>query len=111
MFTHILVPLDGSALAECVFPHVSAMAQAAGARISLIHVTEHSGDRVPAIDPLDWHMIKAEAEAYMNGVSIRLKEAGLQVASYLEEGHVAECIIKFAHQNDVDLIVLSSHGR
>ncbi|MDI6769658.1 MAG: universal stress protein [Anaerolineales bacterium] len=111
MFKHILVPLDGSVLAECVFPHVSAMAQAAEARISLIHVLESSRAHAPAIDPLDWHMVKATAEAYLNETSVRLKTAGLQVESYLVEGQVTECIIKFAHQNDVDLIVLSSHGR
>jgi len=113
MFDHILVPLDGSSLAECVLPHVIAIANAFDARITLLRVLEHP--RVPAlsqsIDPLEWQLFKSEAEAYLNGVKTRLQDFGLQSRSALKEGQAAESIIDFAYRSDIDLIILSSHGQ
>jgi nucleotide-binding universal stress UspA family protein len=40
MINHILVPLDGSTLAECVLPHVAAIAPVTNARITLLHVLQ-----------------------------------------------------------------------
>jgi len=113
MFEHILVPLDGSALAECVLPHVIAVAQAFGAQVTLLRVLErgHTAGRTQSVDPLGWHIRKAEAEASLGGVRTRLQEVGLRAQSALLEGQAAERIIEFAYENGVDLIILSSHGR
>ena len=113
MFDHILVPLDGSSLAECVLPHVVAMAEAFGSRVTLLRVLERNhGNRLTAfVDAWDWHARRAEAQAYLSGVSSRLLEAGLKVESVLLEGRAAEDIIRFAHEQQAKLIVLSSHGR
>jgi nucleotide-binding universal stress UspA family protein len=113
MFDHILVPLDGSSLAECVLPHVVAVAQAFGAQVTLLSVLERDGTagRVRSVDPLGWHIRKAEAEASLEGVRTRLQEVGLRAQSALLEGQAAERIIEFAYENSVDLIILSSHGR
>jgi nucleotide-binding universal stress UspA family protein len=40
MIKHILVPLDGSSLSECVLPHVAALARISGAAITLLQVLE-----------------------------------------------------------------------
>ena len=113
MFDHILVPLDGSSLAECVLPHSVAVAQAFGARVTLVRVLEppHAANRIRPVDPLDWHISKAEAGAYRDGLTARLQEAGLRTENTLVEGHAAERIIEFAYGHDVNLIILSSHGR
>ena len=67
MINHILVPLDGSALAECVLPHVKAIAPVTNARVTLIYILEHPDNRngSPPIDPLGWHMQKQEAQKYL----------------------------------------------
>ncbi len=113
MFNHILVPLDGSTLAEGVFPHVIAIATAMNARITLMHVLERSqgknGD-LP-IDPVGWHMQKQESQLYMEKTAEQLQEAGLGTTYTIVEGNPAESIIEYARNNDVDLIVLSTHGR
>ena len=113
MFDHILVPLDGSALAECVLPHVVAVAQAFGSQVTLLGVLERgdTAGRVQSVDPLGWHIRKAEAEASLEGVRTRLQNVGLRVQSALLEGQAAERIIEYAYENGVDLIILSSHGR
>lgn len=113
MINHILVPLDGSALAECVLPHVQAVASAFAARVTLLHVLELSRIKAEqrAIDPLDWHLKKREAEVYLDDIATRLRAANLQVNQEMMEGLSADCIIEFANNNDVDLITLSTHGR
>jgi len=113
MFDHVLVPLDGSPLAECVLPHTVAVAQAFGAQVTLLRVLErtHVAGRPGPVDPLDWHISKAEAGAYLDGVTARLRKAGLQAENTLLEGQASERIIEFARGHDVNLIILSSHGR
>lgn len=113
MINHILVPLDGSALAECVLPHVVAIAPATKARITLIHVLEHSENRngSPPIDPVGWHMQKQESQAYLEKQVQQMQADGLDASHVILEGNSAESIIDFAHANQVDLIALSTHGR
>jgi nucleotide-binding universal stress UspA family protein len=113
MFNRILVPLDGSSLAECVLPHVVAFAKVFDAEVTLLKVLEppHSPTIAQAIDPVEWELIRVEADTYLSEVAARLKSSGLKVKSCHEEGQAAEHMIEFAHQNNIDLIVLSSHGR
>jgi len=113
VINHILVPLDGSALAECVLPHVMAISPATNARVTLAHVLEHTHreGRTPAVDPVDWHLQKHELEMYLDQVADRLQKSGLSVEHTILEGNPAESVIEFARNNKVDLIALSTHGR
>jgi nucleotide-binding universal stress UspA family protein len=113
VFEHILVPLDGSALAESVLPHVVGMARALEADVTLLRAVERVAEEEESetVDPLGWHMRKSEAEAYLDEVAIHLRETDVQVEVVMREGKAAQRIIEFAHSEDVDLIILSSHGR
>ena len=113
MFTHILVPLDGSTLAESVFPHVIAIGTAMNARVTLMHVLERSQSKNgnSPIDPVGWHMQKQESQSYMEKSAERLQDSGLGTTYTIVEGNPAESIIEYARNNEVDLIILSTHGR
>jgi nucleotide-binding universal stress UspA family protein len=113
VINHILVPLDGSALAECVLPHIEAIAPVTSARITVIHVLENPDNREGGfpIDPMGWHMQKQEAQAYLEKIIARLQALGLSAEYIIMEGKSAESIIEVAHTNGVDLIALSTHGR
>ena len=113
MFEHILIPLDGSSLAECVLPHGLAMAGALGARATILQVVEQpkAAGRMRAIDPLEWHYSEAQAGAYLQEVGERLRQAGLPTAQALLQGDAAERVIDHAQAEGADLILLSSHGR
>ena len=113
MIQHILAPLDGSNLAECTLPHTQAVATAFSGRVTLLHILEvpHLKGSERAIDPLDWHLKKRAAEAYLDHIAARLRENNLQVEKVIMEGLPAECVIDFAKRNEVDLIVLSTHGQ
>jgi nucleotide-binding universal stress UspA family protein len=113
VLNHILVPLDGSTLAECVLPHVTAIAPVTHARITLLHVLQQTqeGGGTPAVDPVDWHLKKQNVEKYLEGIVNRLSEAGiLGVEPVILEGNPAGSVIDFARSNNVDLIALSTHG-
>ncbi|MEA4908170.1 MAG: universal stress protein [Chloroflexi bacterium] len=112
MFNRILVPLDGSPLAECVIPHLLAVAKAYSSEVLLLQVLDPSGPMYQddVIDPFEWQIRKAEAETYLRGIAIQVSEAGLKVGKEVLEGKAAEVIINDAHLKEVDLILLSSHG-
>jgi nucleotide-binding universal stress UspA family protein len=113
MFEHILVPLDGSALAERVLPHVVAIARTFDARVTLLRTVEgeQGADSQCTIDPLNWEIRKSEAQAYLEETAQSLDEIGLPVDQALLEGDAAERIIDYAGAHEVDLIVISSHGQ
>lgn len=113
MFKRILVPLDGSKLAECVLPHLVAIAQIGEPEVLLLRVLEPFGvtARMRLIDPVDWQIRKAEAESYLNGIAESLQNADLRVSTQHSDGRPAEQILETAHSWDADLILMSSHGQ
>jgi len=113
MFNHILVPLDGSSFAERALPHAVSLAQAFEASITLLRVIEEpqTNGHIEPVDPLDWHMFKAEGEAYLDALVSPLREAGLRAERILLEGQPAQSIVEFVRSHNVDLIVASSHGK
>jgi nucleotide-binding universal stress UspA family protein len=114
LINHILVPLDGSTLAECVLPHISAIAPVTNARVTLVHVMEplQTSGAGPAVDPVEWHLRKQNSEKYLGQVVDRLKEAGLLGVEYaILEGNPANSVVDLARSKDVDLIILSTHGQ
>ncbi len=113
MFKRILLPLDRSALAECVLPHAIAVGRAFESQVMLLHVMDTP--REPhwrrAMDPLNWQIRKAEAKAYLNGLELLLQAAGLPVETLILEGFAAEQILGFSDTYGPQLIILSSHGQ
>jgi nucleotide-binding universal stress UspA family protein len=115
MFDHILLPLDGSPLAECVLPHAVALAQAFGARITLLRVLVPPEDDDECgssfIDPVVWSVRRQATEGYLVRVAERMQALDLNVAHVVLDGPPAQRVVEFAWDNDVNLIILSSHGR
>jgi nucleotide-binding universal stress UspA family protein len=113
MFETILVPLDGSLLAECVLPHIVAIARAFNAKVILLRVLEknRANGSAQLFDLLNWQIKKTEAKLYLEKVSARLLKSQLRIDATVLEGLVAESIAEFAQSQGVNLIILSSHGR
>ena len=113
MFDPILVPLDGSLLAECVLPHVVAIGQAFDAKITLLHVMDKNcaDFSTQLMDQLNWQINKNEARLYLKRIGHRLQNSGLQAKTNVLEGLAAESITQFAHSQEMKLIILSSHGQ
>lgn len=109
MFTHLLVPVDGSPLAACALPHAVAFARAFQAKVTLLRVLAVPPSGVP-IDSFDWQLYKAEAEAYLAGIAQPLQMAGIATATVVLEGQPANLIVDYVHRHQIDLVILSSHG-
>jgi nucleotide-binding universal stress UspA family protein len=113
----ILVPLDGSEMAEQVLPPVAVVAQAVGAEVFLFRVAL---DQPARMIGTEWYFLpvegafaeeEREAQAYLDHVAARFQEGGVQVSTATEVGPVAESIIGYAEASHVDLIAMCTHGR
>ena len=111
MFRRLLVPLDGSRLAECVLPVVQRSAALFDCVITLVHVIEK---KAPSNIHGDTHLRDSgEAERYLAGIAEQLKADGLLVDTHVHEvpqGDVPRCIAEHARELEQDLIVLCTHG-
>lgn len=122
MIDHILVPLDGSPVAEGILPVAEELGRRLDAEVTLLQVV----DLVPqaivvepgagmVVDPdVITMQMDAEAEAaqtYLMGVTARLQSQGLKVRWVTQRGLAAPAIVDYARDNGVDLIAMSTHGR
>ncbi|MEM7348405.1 MAG: universal stress protein [Chloroflexota bacterium] len=117
-YNHILIPLDGSELAETALDEAVSLATACGAAITLIHVILNPADHVIGLDTqhpiyLDqqWASQKAPGQDYLNNIRRRIATDGLTINTAVELGAAAQTIIDYAEQHPVDLIVMATHGR
>jgi nucleotide-binding universal stress UspA family protein len=113
MFDPILVPLDGSQLAECVLPHAVAIARSFDAEIILLRILEKNqvGASAQLFDLLNWQIQKTKATLYLEETKGRFKESNIRPRAIILEGLVAEGITEYAQNQGIKLIILSSHGR
>ncbi len=106
---HILVPLDGSSLAERAVAYVAAVGKGASARVTLLRVLTPTAGPL-ATDALDWEIQRREAAAYLAKIQADLAAAGIKASVEIVQGKPSEQVLHLAAASDVDLIVLSSHG-
>jgi nucleotide-binding universal stress UspA family protein len=118
MYKKILVPLDGSPLAECVLPHVEAIAKPCGSKVELISVVEPV--EIPtrgqiAVNDEDLKKInnaaKKETHKYLDSISERLNRSEIKNSHVILMGKPAESLIEYTANNDVDLLIMATHGR
>ncbi len=113
MFDPILVPLDGSQLAECVLPHIVAVARSFNSEVVLLRMLEkkQTGTSAQIFDLVNWQINKTKASLYLEKTKARFQEVHIRTRTIVMEGLVAEGITEYAQNQGMKLIVLSSHGR
>lgn len=123
MYNKIMVPLDGSELAECVMPHVEAITT--GCKITnVVFVYVLNPIQLPASVPARGEFgfsekerreledqRKQSAEAYLKKMVESTRLEGAVLSYEVLEGKVADTLAQWAEKNGVDLIVIASHGR
>jgi nucleotide-binding universal stress UspA family protein len=111
---HILVPLDGSDLAERALGPAAELARATGARLTLAHVISVITVLGPRILPLVQHELEPELEraaTYLERVADRLRADGLDVATHAVHGKTPPLAMsEMADKLGVDVIAMASHG-
>jgi nucleotide-binding universal stress UspA family protein len=123
MYNKIMVPMDGSDLAECVIPHVTAIISAFKSKeVILVRVVNPVmlPVSVPAQDDFGFteknrHQLgasrKKAAEVYLKKMADSMDIPGTIINFILLEGNPANMLADYANENEVDLIVIASHGR
>jgi nucleotide-binding universal stress UspA family protein len=112
MFKHILIPLDGSLLAEAVLPTGAYLAGVCGSAVTLLHVIEHDA---PQEIHGERHLHDAgEAGEYLDEVARRSFPAGMRVERHVHTDGVTDVAAGIAlHVGEFapDLILMCTHGR
>jgi nucleotide-binding universal stress UspA family protein len=120
MYKKIVVTLDGSELSECVIPHLEAFRKGfPESEVTLLRVVEPVDSTVAAhadvISPEQWkareNAMVVDAADYLTKVAGRLEEGGTPVHSNVIIGRVEDRIIDFAKDENVELIIMATHGR
>ena len=127
MFSNILVPLDGSELSEKALDVVKSLASSSETTVHLIEVVSRSPEfeaRRGTSGFFQTGEIELEintarqlvdrrigrAKEYLEMVAVGLQDAGINVVTAIGEGAADEQIIDYAKENNIDLIVMSTHG-
>ena len=120
MYNKILVPVDGSELAECVLPHIENIVNDCGVKeIIFLRVIE---PLTPAVAGGDFIMGKDESQAfekrhetaarnYMDQLISSLPYDKVTLSGELVTGKAAETIADFAAHQEADLVIMATHGR
>jgi nucleotide-binding universal stress UspA family protein len=124
MYNKILVPLDGSKLAECALPYVEELAKGYGAEeVILVSVTEQVKARTQAPEARELYDLagpevtvtfgkkEAEAQRYLDRISDKLDAKGIKARTEVLLWPPAEAIAACAERNSTDIIIMSTHGR
>jgi nucleotide-binding universal stress UspA family protein len=119
MYQKVLVPLDGSKLAECVAEHVKSIATGCHVpAVVLLRVVEPISPpgylpRGVADDAYRDARENAEVQArdYLSGMAEKFKAEGIAAEADIAYGLPADEILDYAAQKGIDLIILSTHGK
>src|SRR5512140_2833437 len=109
MFKHLLIPLDGSALAEVALPLSAVIAQKEQAKVTLLHVIELGAP--PSVHGERHLTDAAEAQQYLDAIAQQYF-AGLTVIPHVHSAATKDLpkgIVEHGEELTVDLIVLSTH--
>ncbi len=103
MYRHILLPLDGSKLAEAVLPCAAQMARAFQASITLLHVADPAAAPATGAPPSPHSPLTSAREA--------LAKERVEAVTATATGHAAEEIVRYAAQHRCDLVAMTTYGR
>jgi nucleotide-binding universal stress UspA family protein len=112
---HVLVPLDGSSLAEQVLPHAIAIGSVEGEYIllqSIEAVESEYGTELYAAGRTEagYEQLRANAHCYLDRVAKHLRAESLRVHTRVVDGPPARAILEYARDQGVDLIAMATHG-
>ena len=121
MYKTIMVPLDGSELAECVLPHVEIFIKECGVKnvVFLRAVqpsptsftpTQAAIEALKKINEMDEER-RINAGKYLNQITDKLKNETTHLRTEAILGSIPDTIIGYVEKNQVDLIIMATHGR
>jgi nucleotide-binding universal stress UspA family protein len=114
MYDEILVPTDGSDAAAAALDHAFAVADSFDATVHALYVVEaaaiaHEAPELP-LDRLR-ETLRGEGETALDDLTTRASERGVDVTRALVEGIAEDAILDYVDDEDIDLVVMGTHGR
>src|SRR6185503_1816205 len=100
MLERVLIPLDGSARAESILPLIRPLLLRSGSEIFLVRALDAPSDGGPF----------KEADRYLKGIADRFLEEGLCAHTLVSAGAAPQVIESQASNEEITLIVMSTHG-
>jgi nucleotide-binding universal stress UspA family protein len=121
MYKKIMVPLDGSKLAECVLPHLETIVKGCESpEVIVVQVVEPLSvpygrevaqfASLEQVKAFETHQ-KADAEKYLKEIVAPLKKTGVNARAEVIYGKAGEVLSDYATKNGVDLVLIATHGR
>ncbi|AUV83290.1 universal stress protein [Salinigranum rubrum] len=112
MYDRILLPTDGSGPSEAARDHAIGLAAAYDATLHAIYVVDDDALRAARIDSdVVVEGFETEGESLLDEVAASAAGASVDCETAVLHGHPHEVITEYAADNDVDLIVMGTHGR
>ncbi len=110
MYQSILVPLDGSKLAEAILPEVEELAVLLKTRLHLIRVSRINV--LHGVDPTNAQVkVIHRAQEYLEKIKEQLSAKNIDIELHSPYGDPAEKILEVCRRHDIGLITMSTHGR
>lgn len=113
-YEEILVPTDGSKHATEAADHAIAIGRTADARIHVLNVVDvGAAATTPSVTPPTTLIegLESAGERATESIATRAREAGLDVRTRVREGLPARDILRYADQNEIDLVAMGTAGR
>jgi nucleotide-binding universal stress UspA family protein len=113
MYQKVLVPLDGSDLAECALPHVKKMAKGGFVKdICILTVIDiHPSALLEGTDTTVIYKAQINnSREYLKKTQDQFRAEGIEVKTEILQGPAAQVISDYANQNKVELIIIATHG-
>ena len=99
MYKRIMVPLDGSDLSQTALPHALELCRGLGATLLLLYVRDTR------------HGSAEASRRFLDFTRRQHASDGVAIETLVREGPVAEAIVRAAEQEQIDVIVMATHGR
>jgi len=111
MYEHILIPTDGSDAVDPAVERAIDLAETYGARLHALNVVNIASLSVEVNTPSVIESLEDGGEAAVEAVAERAADAGVDVTTGVVHGTPYRSILEYADENDIDMIVMGTHGR
>jgi nucleotide-binding universal stress UspA family protein len=119
LYNRILVPLDGSEVANQALPHAQQLAAQSGAELVLFRVVPNLESKVSIIGNMPYVELNVEQQQYLadhatgwlQRLADDLEVHGVKAQAVIDVGEAADRIVDYCMADNIDMIVISTHGR
>ncbi|KAB1196507.1 MULTISPECIES: universal stress protein [Haloferax] len=111
MYGDILLPVDGSSAGEQALSHAFGLAERYDSTVHVLFVADDTRDSVSVMGGTILETLEEEGNRHVGDIVARAEERGVEAVGDVIRGVPYEAIVDYATDNDIDVIVMATHGR